>query len=168
MNKPAVLITILICLAVCGSAFAQSTISDTTETVATPGISDQLGSTLLKLGLALVMIVGLIYLSVIMLRKLSHGKMGRQALSGTIRIEDRNFVSPKKQLCLVRIDKKVLLVGITEQAINLVADVSDQDFETKQIVSKPEYPSFSFKKMFSEAKVNLPFFSQRVENPQKS
>jgi len=168
MNKPAVLIAILICLAVCGSAFAQGTFSDTTETVATPGISDQLGSTLLKMGLALVLIVGLIYLSVIMLRKLSFGKMGKQALSGTIRIEDRNFVSPKKQLCLVRIDKKILLVGITEQAINLVADVSDQDFETKHTVSKPEYPSFSFKKLFTEAKVNLPFFSQHVENPQKS
>lgn len=168
MSKPVILITILICLAVCGSAYAQGTISDTTETMATPGISDQLGSTLLKLGLALVLIVGLIYLSVIMLRKLSYGKMGKQALSGTIRIEDRNFVSPKKQLCLVRIEKKILLVGITEQAINLVADVSDQDFEIKQTISKPGYPSFSFKKLFTEAKVNLPFFSQHVENPQKS
>lgn len=168
MSRPTAIITILICLMVCGSVCAQSTVSDTTETLMTPGISDQIGFTLLKLGLALIMIVGLIYLSVIMLKKLSYGRMGKQTLSGTIRIEDRNFVSPKKQLCLVRIDKKVLLVGITEQAINLVADVSDQDFEPKQTISKPEYQSFSFRKMFSEAKLNLPFFSQRAENPQKS
>jgi flagellar biogenesis protein FliO len=168
MNKPAILIAILICLAVCGSVSAQSTVADSAGTMATPGISDQLGSTLLKMGLALVLIVGLIYLSVIMLRKLSYGKMGKQTLSGTIQIVDRNFVSPKKQLCLVRIDKKILLVGITEQAINLVADVSDQDFESKQTISKAEYPSFSFKRLFTEAKVNLPFFSQRLENPQKS
>ncbi len=150
----------------CGNLFAQQ--ADSVKAVGAPDFSSQMAPTLAKLGIALLVIVVLIYLSIFMLKKLSYAKSGKSGLSGIIDIVDRHHLSPKKQLCLVRVDKKYLLVGITEQAVNLVADVSDQNLETKQTVSKPEYQGFSFKKFFNEAKMNLPMFSRQVENPQKS
>jgi len=168
MSKPALIIAFIICLAAYSCAFAQGNPGDSLATVTTPGISGEVGSTLLRLGLALVLIMGLIYICVMMLRKLSYGKLGRQPLSGSIRIVDRNFISPKKQLCLVKIEKKVFLIGVTEQAVNLVADVSDQDFQSKQQPGKPEYTGFSFRRLFSDAKMNLHIFARHSENPQKS
>lgn len=149
---------------------AEDSAVDTVSAAApiTPEFSGQMAPTLFKLGLALLLIVGLIYVSILMLKKLSYGKMGKQGLSGTIEIVDRHHLSPKKQLCLVKIENKHFLVGVTDQAVNLVADVSDQEFKKREAVAKPEYQGFSFKRLFNEAKLNLPVFTTQVKNPQKT
>jgi flagellar biogenesis protein FliO len=156
---------ILLCL--CGSVFAQTMAGDSASQISTPGISDQVAPTLFRLGIALLVIIVLIYLSVLMLKKVSNARMGKQSLPGTINVVDRHHLSPKKQLCLVKVDKKYLLVGVSEQAINLVADVSDQNFEKKEAVAKPQYQGFSFNKFLSDAKANLSMFSH-ADSPQKS
>ena len=156
---------VLLCLS--GNLFAQSMAGDSASHISTPGIPDQVGPTLFRLGIALLVIVVLIYISVLMLKKVSNARMGKQSLPGTINVVDRHHLSPKKQLCLVKVDKKYLLVGVTEQAVNLVADVSDQNFEKKEAVAKPQYQGFSFKKFLSDARMGLPMFSH-ADNPQKS
>jgi len=138
------------------------------STPLTPEFSGQVAPTLFKLGMALLLIVALIYISIMMLKKLSNGKMGKQGLTGTIEVVDRHHLSPKKQLCLIKIENKHFLIGVTEQAVNLVADVSDQEFKKQGAVSKPEYQGFSFKRFFSEARLNLPMLSGQVKNPHKS
>lgn len=161
------IVALLILLCLSGSVLAQSMAGDSTSHISTPGISDQMFPTLFRLGIALLVIVVLIYISVLMLKKVSNARMGKQSLPGTINVVDRHHLSPKKQLCLVKVDKKYLLVGVTEQAVNLVADVSDQNFEKKEAVAKPQYQGFSFKKFLSDAKMNLPMFSH-ADSPQKS
>jgi flagellar biogenesis protein FliO len=163
----AVRATIIILLCLCGNAFAQNMAGDSVSQISTPGITDQMAPTLFRLGIALLVIVVLIYLSVLMLKKVSNARMGKQSLPGTINVVDRHHLSPKKQLCLIKVDKKYLLVGVTEQSVNLVADVSDQNFERKEAIAKPQYQGFSFKKFLSDAKTNLPMFSH-ADSPQKS
>ncbi|MBD3217189.1 MAG: flagellar biosynthetic protein FliO [candidate division Zixibacteria bacterium] len=164
-----IIIPLLMILALSMSAvFAQETEADTAQAMQTPGFSDNLGPTIFRMGIALLLIIGLIYLSVLMLKKFSNARMGKQGMGGTINVVDRHHLAPKKQICLIKVDKKYLLVGVTDQAVNLVADVSDQNFERKEAVSKPQYQGFSFKKLLSDARMNLPMFSKQAENPQKS
>ena len=167
MKKHLVFIVILLALT-CANCPAQETGADSVKLLNTPGMADNIGPTLLRLGLALLLIVGLIYLSVLMLKKVSNARVGKQGMGGTIDVVDRHHLAPKKQLCLVKVDKKYLLVGVSDQSISLVADVSDQKFERKEAVAKPQYQGFSFKKLFSEARMNLPLLSKHAENTQKS
>jgi flagellar biogenesis protein FliO len=170
MKKAVIILSVLISLLTVGSVYAQPGSTDTTSLAepVTPGLTGEMMPTLVKLGMALLFIAVLIYVAVIMLKKLSSGKVGRGTISGSIEIVDRHFLSQKKQLCLVKVDQKYLLVGATEQTVNLVADVSDQNFHQKEVVSRPDYQGFSFRKFFTEAKNNLPSFSRQAENPQKS
>jgi flagellar biosynthetic protein FliO len=167
MKKLLIPILLLLFLSV-NIAFAQESQADTARAVQTPGLSENVGPTLLRMGVALLLIIGLIYLSVLMLKKFSTARMGKQGMGGTINVVDRHHLAPKKQLCLVKVDKKYLLVGVTDQAVNLVADVSDQDFERKEAVAKPQYQGFSFKKLLSDARMNLPMFSKHADSPHKS
>ncbi|MBD3382196.1 MAG: hypothetical protein GF404_08365 [candidate division Zixibacteria bacterium] len=168
MKKLTVFLTVTIGLCWYKAAFSQA---DTTEAGAqpfSPEFSGEIGSTLLKMGLALLLIIALIYLSVFVLKRLSTARMGRQSLSGAIEVVDRHFISPKKQVCLLKVEKKYLLVGVTEQAVNLVADVSDQEFIKPQTASSPESKGFSFKTFFNDARQHLPMFNHQVENPQEN
>ena len=170
MSRVILSLTILLTLLAGTPLFADENAADSVSasTPLTPEFSGQMAPTLFKLAMALLLIVALIYVSIIMLKKLSYGKMGKQGMSGTIEVVDRHHLSPKKQLCLIKIENKHFLVGVTDQAVNLVADVSDQEFKKRDAVAKPEYQGFSFKRFFSEAKLNLPTFSTQVKNPQKT
>jgi flagellar biogenesis protein FliO len=168
MKKLTVFLTVTIGLFWFKVAFSQADTSEAGKEIMMPGVSGEMGSTLLKMGLALLLIIVLIYLSVFMLKRLSTGRMGRQSLSGAIEVVDRHFLSPKKQVCILKVEKKYLLVGVTEQAVNLVADVSDQEFVKPQTASTSEKQGFSFKRFFNDAKLHLPMFSQQTENPQEN
>lgn len=139
------------------AAFAQESEQD----VPLPGVTDGLFPVLMKLGLALLVIVVLIYVAMLVLRKFSLGRAGIMGGKGSLEVLERSYFAPKKFVCLLRVEKKVLLVGVSENNINLVADVSDQDFaalEKKQ--EKTKYSSFT--EYFKQARTQLSTFVSKV------
>ncbi len=149
-------------LAVALMLFSSAALAQESEQdVPLPGVTDGLFPVLMKLGVALLVIVVLIYVAMLVLRKFSLGRAGIMGGKGSLEVLERSYFAPKKFVCLLRVEKKVLLVGVSENNINLVADVSDQDFaalEKKQ--DKAKYSSFT--EYFKQARTQLSTFVSKV------
>lgn len=98
------------------------------EPVPLPDVSDGLWPAMMKLAVAVIVIVALIYVSMIVMRKFTLGKSGILGGKGSLEVLERSYFAPKKFVCLMRVGEKVLLLGVSESNVNLVADVSDQNF----------------------------------------
>jgi len=139
------------------AAFAQ----DGKEDVPVPGITDGLFPVLTKLGIALLVIVVMIYVVTLVLRKFSLGRAGLLGGKGSLEVLERSYFAPKKFVCLLRVEKKMLLVGVSENSINLVADVSDQEFTSLQKKPGKEGGS-SFTDYFKQARTQLSTIVSKV------
>jgi flagellar protein FliO/FliZ len=99
--------------------------------------------------LMLALVLGLIYLTVWVMRKVSPQTL-RVAQSGAIKILAMNYLGPKKTLFLVEVVDRVLLIGMTENNINTLAEFADAQ-EIANIKVKVEYANApaSFSSLFS-------------------
>jgi flagellar biogenesis protein FliO len=148
---------VIAAIPVAGPLLAQ----DSTKAVGVPSVSDGLWPAMLKLALAVVVIIGLIYVSMILLRKLSLQRSGVFGSRGSLELLERSYFSPKKFVCLMRVGKKMLLVGVSENGINLVADVSDQEFPAHAPDAK-KGSGASFKNYFQQAKAHLSSIASKM------
>jgi len=101
-----------------------------------PNVTQDILPTISKLGVMLLVVVALIYVTMMVLRKVSLGRSGFSGNKGSLEVLERSYFAPKKFVCLLRVEKKVLLVGVAENNINMLADVSDQEFEVAQTNEK--------------------------------
>jgi len=115
------------------------------DRVETPSMTDTVLPSLTRIGLSLLIIVGIIYISVFLLRRLS----GRKAGGGggkTIRIIEQTYLSPKKSVCLLKLADRAVLVGITEANINLLTEMAwdelPQDFLQKATERRAGFQGF--------------------------
>ena len=78
-------------------------------------------SVMIKLGVALGFVVLLAWATVYLLRK---SRIGQQfgATGASIRVAERAYLGPKKQICLVEIGGRALALGVTEENISLLAE----------------------------------------------
>ncbi len=75
------------------------------------------------LALVLAVLLGLVYL----LKKFSP-KFGRGALAGReMDLLAQYRLGPKKTLAVVRVGKRLLLLGVTEASINLLTEIEDEE-----------------------------------------
>lgn len=119
-----------------------------------PGVTDDLLPTIIKLVVAVTVIIALIYLSMLLLRKLTMGRTGIMGGTRAIEMLERSHFAPKKFICLMRVGQKVFLLGVTENNINLVADVSDQEFPAPaKNKAKEKVPAF--KTYLKQARTHL-------------
>jgi flagellar biosynthetic protein FliO len=89
----------------------------------TPSMTDMLLPSLTRIGLSLLIIIGVIYISVFLMRRLS----GRRTGGGkgkTIQVIEQTFLSPKKSVCLLKLADRAVLVGITEANISLLTEMA--------------------------------------------
>jgi flagellar biogenesis protein FliO len=110
----------------CSPVFAQQG----EEQLPVPAVSEDLWPVMMKLALAVLVVVVLIYITMLLLRKVSLGRAGILGGKGSLEVLERSYFAPKKMVCLLRVGEKVLLVGVSDNSVNLVADVSDQDLTT--------------------------------------
>ncbi|HVP37084.1 MAG TPA: flagellar biosynthetic protein FliO [Terriglobales bacterium] len=114
------------------------------------------GSLIIRLFLSLVLIIGLIYLSLFLLKKSSLG-IRKNRTGELIQVLERCYVSPKKGIFIVKIGSKVLALGVTEAHINLLSEINlNSDTKTDsedKIVSEKEIQSSLLKKI--KGKLNL-------------
>jgi flagellar protein FliO/FliZ len=114
------------------------------------------GSLIIRLFLSLVLIIGLIYLSLFLLKKSSLGLKKNRA-GDLIQVLERCYISPKKGIFIVKIGSKLLALGVTETQINLLSEInlnpeSKTDLENK-IVSEKEIGTTFLQKI--KGKLNL-------------
>ncbi len=85
---------------------------------------------------ALVLILGLMLLMARLFRKLGTGigAMGQNAL---INVLETRVLGPKKQVSVIEVGGEVLVLGVTDQQINLISRLDDPSRLLRPAVAKP-------------------------------
>ncbi|UCC79194.1 MAG: flagellar biosynthetic protein FliO [Candidatus Zixiibacteriota bacterium] len=114
---------------------AQTTTVDTTLVPPATDYSPSLAGIIFKLLVSMILIVGLIYLSVYLIKKMNNRATGGGIVGDTIKIMGRTFISPKQSLYLVKIGQRYAILGATESNINMITELSEQearDFDNRE------------------------------------
>lgn len=85
-----------------------------------PDLAGGISQMLLALGLVLALVLALYWLA----RRFLPGAAGLGQASG-LRVLGRLALGPKKSLALVEVGKRVLVLGLAEQGVNLLATIDD-------------------------------------------
>ena len=114
------------------------------------------GSLIIRLFLSLVLIIGLIYLSLFLLKKSSFG-LKKNRTGDLIQVLEKCYISPKKGIFIVKIGSKLLALGVTETQINFLSEInlnpdSKTDLKDK-VVSEKEIRATFLQKI--KGKLNL-------------
>lgn len=106
---------------------AQTTTVDTTLVPPATDYSPSLTGIIFKLIISMILIVGLIYLSMYLIKKINSRATGGGIVGDTIKVIGRTFISPKQSLYLVKIGKRYTVLGATESNINMITELSEQE-----------------------------------------
>lgn len=81
-----------------------------------------LGLASVKMAAALLLILGLLFLGLALMKR--YGLIARLQgqSSGVLRVEDRVSLGPRKQLVVVRFLNRLLVLGVADAGINLIAE----------------------------------------------
>ena len=114
------------------------------------------GGLIIRLFLSLVLIIGLIYLSLFLLKKSSFGLKKNRA-GDLIQVLEKCYISPKKGIFIVRVGSKLLALGVTETQISFLSEInlnpeSKTDLEDK-VTSEKEIRTTFLQKL--KGKLNL-------------
>jgi flagellar biosynthetic protein FliO len=116
-------------------ALAQTTAVDSTVVPTGNEYSPSMAGIIFKLILSMILIVGLIYLSMYLIKKVNNRAVGGGIVGDTVKVIGRTFISPKQSLYLVKIGQRYTILGATESNINLITELSDQearDFDNRE------------------------------------
>ena len=125
---------------------------DTLNTLPTPPsieFSAGIFGTIVKLLLALAAVVGLIYLSIFLLKRVSNRTMPNT--DQLIKVIGRSYLTPKQSLYIVKLGLKYSVLGVCENSVNLIKDLTAEEVETlKPTVDKPRSFQDIFKSMLKK------------------
>ncbi len=76
----------------------------------------------IKVAAALLLILGLIFLAMALLKRFGLAARLQGRGSGSLRVEERVVLGPRKQLVVVRFLNRLLVLGVTDAGINLIAE----------------------------------------------
>jgi flagellar biosynthetic protein FliO len=117
-----------------------------------PGLSGDMGPTLLQLAGALLLIIIIIYLSVWLMKKYTGGKIAGGG--NLISIVERRHLAPKQALYLIKVGEKHLLIGASDSGLQKLSDIDD--LEVKQPKPSPAALGVSrFSQALRQAKESL-------------
>lgn len=86
-----------------------------------PKLAGDYGPTLLQLVGALILVVGIIYASVWLMKRYSTGKIAGGG--NLISIVERRHLTPKQAIYLVKVGEKHLLIGASESGLSKLSDI---------------------------------------------
>lgn len=142
-----------------------------------PTNDESLVGPLVKLLLALVVVVAGIYGFLIVLRKLMGSKFSANSSNLLLETLETTYVAPKKSVSLIRYGDKAVLVGVAENSISVLAELSRE--ETEKVISECEVGKreAGFKSVFAGAreklrsfdmkKLNVPWVPKETNRPQE-
>jgi flagellar biosynthetic protein FliO len=117
---------------------------------------------MLRLILSLVLIVGLIYGVLYVLKRSMHHT--KTSLGKNIEVLERSFISPKKGIFVVKVQSKVLVLGVTETNINCLTELGGiPEDKTNPSLDKVVKKKKNFLDFLQEAKskISLPFMRNK-------
>ncbi|HOI28418.1 MAG TPA: flagellar biosynthetic protein FliO [Melioribacteraceae bacterium] len=85
--------------------------------------------------LPLLLILGLLFLALIMIRKYSFSINRNKSNLLKIEVMNNHLILPKKYLSVVRVEDKLLLLGISEGNISLI---KEYDFDSSDEIQAPQ------------------------------
>jgi flagellar biosynthetic protein FliO len=113
---------------------------DTLKTMPSPpaiDFSPGIFGTIVKLILSLVVVVGLIYLSIFLLKKISNRTM--PSSDQLIKVIGRSYLTPKQSLYIVKLGLKYAILGVGENSVNLIKELSTEEIDSlKPVADKPK------------------------------
>lgn len=86
------------------------------------GVEAGLGLASLKMAAALLLILGLLFLGLALLRRYGLAARLQGRSEGMLRVEERVVLGPRKQLIVVRFLNKLLVLGVTDAGIHLITE----------------------------------------------
>jgi flagellar protein FliO/FliZ len=122
-------------LAILGPAGAALAEEAAAPTMASGDLSGAIVKTLAALALVLAVLMGLYVLA----RRFMPGQGAGLAGGGGLRILGRLMLGPKKGLALVEVADRVLVLGLSEQSINLLATIDDPEQVRRLAASRPGF-----------------------------
>lgn len=121
------------------NTLAQTTTIDTTFAPPATDYSPSLTGIIFKLIISMILIVGLIYLSMYLIKKVNNRATGGGIVGDTIKVIGRTFISPKQSLYLVKIGQRYAILGATESNINMITELNEQ--EAREFDNRDNKPS---------------------------
>ena len=101
---------------------------------------------ILKMLGPIVLILGMLYGVLILVRKYSFPLKGKQACSCKINVLNTQMILPKKYVSVIKVDDKMLVLGISENSINLLREMDS--FEDEIIEEPVQTRPQNFLEMF--------------------
>lgn len=89
-----------------------------------------LASIIIKLILSLAIIIGLIYLTVFLLKKLGNRTVPNS--ENLIKVIAKSYLTPKQSLYIVKLGSSYSVLGVGESAVNHIKDISSEEIKTLQ------------------------------------
>ena len=132
---------------------------------------------LVKLLLALIAVVGGIYGFIIVLRRMMGSKFSANKGSRLLETIETTYIAQKKSVSLIRYGEKAVLVGVADNSISVLAELSRD--ETEKIISDctAGKREAGFKSVFAGAreklrsfdmkKLNVPWVPKETDRPQE-
>ncbi len=135
------------------------------STGAVLGNDESLVGPLIKLLLALVAVVGGIYGFLILLRKMMGSKFSSNKGNRLLETIETTYIAQKKSVSLIRYGEKSVLVGVSDNSISVLAELSSD--ETKKIISDCTVGKreAGFKSVFAGAREKLRSFDMKLNVP---
>ncbi len=132
---------------------------------------------LVKLLLALVVVVGGIYGFLIVLRRMMGSKFSANRGNRLLETIETTYIAQKKSVSLIRYGDKAVLVGVADNSISVLAELSKD--ETSKIISdcRVGRREAGFKSVFAGVreklrsfdmkKLNIPWVPKETDRPQE-
>lgn len=137
--------SILIVAAMMAGA-AKTMAQDTVRTVPQPPAFDfgpDIVGIVIKLIISLVVIIGLIYGSIFLLRRISNRTLPQA--NQWIKVVGRSYLTPKQSLYIVKMGQKFAILGVGDNAVNLIKELTPEEAET---LDKPAEKTTEFAAVF--------------------
>ncbi|HHI03172.1 MAG: hypothetical protein DRP51_10850 [Candidatus Zixiibacteriota bacterium] len=132
---------------------------------------------LVKLLLALIVVVAGIYLFLVVLRRMMGSKFSANRGNRLLETIETTYIAQKKSVSLIRYGDKAVLVGVAENSISVLAELSKE--ETNEIICdcKVGKREAGFKSVFAGVreklrsfdmkKLNIPWIPKETDRPQE-
>lgn len=90
---------------------------------------------------AVAVVLGLLYGAMYAMKVISRRQGGGGVKSDAVAVLHRTHIAPKKSICVIRVGKKAMVVGVTDVQISHLADLTEEDV----VGMKAEEPAKPFK-----------------------
>ncbi|GEM_PF-5663018 len=125
--------------------------------------------TIVRMIVAIAFIIGLIYISVWALKKISNGKYSVGGRGKNIEVIDNSYLGQKKGLHIVRAGKKYILIGSSDNSISFLCNLDPEDFREINPSRIADKKGGSFREMLGKLKYNKGnHFFRRANNAQSA